>query len=247
MPYFIGKTALIERTLAYKSRTITTRLLARQPIPVRERRWLLHGPAGTGKTELGWLIAGLLVGRAPQPHVATAADFGPPSPPRSGRGAGGEVSLPRPDTFRISDLNIEHLNGAGLSVEVVRKWTEENQYRALAGQVAVKFVDEIDGISTAALTDIRTYLDELPAHRVFIATTNRTVDGLQEQLQSRFQPFEFAPVDSTSLAAHLQSLFPGLPAARCASIAQDCAGNVRAAELDAQTRLDVLNMLAEAA
>ena len=154
--------------------------------------------------------------------------------------------LGEPWTLESSHPSVDYLNGSGLTIDVVRAWTVEGHYRPMFGEVSLKFVDEIDAISTAALTDIRTYLDRLAPHRIFIATTNRAVEALQPQLQSRFQIFEFSPVRTTEIADYLAAKY-GLDVPTCRRIAQGVAGNVRTAELDAITELDARAVRAIAA
>ena len=218
MSVFIGKTAVIETALRYKVRKLLVRLQAREKIPVLERRWIFTGPPGTGKTEMGWLVSRLLLDSA------------------SPRDASGE----------FNHVELEHLNGSNISIDRLRDWQDHAAYMPMMGCVSVKFADEIDGIKSDALTNIRTYLDTMPSHRVFIATTNRTVDTLQEQLQSRFQVFEFEPVPASDITAHLIKTFK-LDPHTAASITAGARGNVRAAITDAMNHLDVAAALAEAA
>jgi hypothetical protein len=70
----------------------------------------------------------------------------------------------------------------------------------------------------------------LPGKTVFIGTTNRTVEDLPEQLQSRFKILYFDPIPIDLIADWLQARFPRLGAAMASSIAIQSAGNVRAAE-----------------
>ncbi|HTA29775.1 MAG TPA: AAA family ATPase [Candidatus Cybelea sp.] len=143
-------------------------------------------------------------------------------------------------------MAVEKLNGSNVNVDKVRDWTANACYKPLFGEISVKFVDEIDAIKTDALNDIRTYLDELAPHRLFIACTNKKVDDLQEQLQSRFQVWRFEPVPREEIAAHLVAKFH-LPTDVAADIALQVKGNVRAAEIDAIAQLDVQAALAAAA
>jgi hypothetical protein len=102
----------------------------------------------------------------------------------------------------------------------------------------VQIVDEIDSLSAAALCQARTYLDRLPKKTVIIATTNRTVEDLQEQLQSRFKILYFDPVPIEIIAGWLQAKFPRLGAEMAGSIAIQSNGNVRAAETVAMSVAD---------
>jgi DNA polymerase III delta prime subunit len=204
---FIGKTGLLQRALTLKAHRLVERIRSGEEVPVGERRMLFTGPPGTGKTHLACQLACDLL-------------------------ESGHVNKPRK-----LPLNCEHRNGGDVTVEVVREWNLQDCYRPMEGLLAVKFVDEIDGIGASALNSLRTYLDNLADHRVFLATTNLKVKDLQEQLQSRFQVFEFAPVTTSEIAAHLAAKYRLDPPA-CQRIASGASGNVPAAEADAITELD---------
>ena len=102
----------------------------------------------------------------------------------------------------------------------------------------VQIVDEIDAASTAAHNELRSYLDKLPVKSVFIGTTNRTVEELPEQLQSRFKILYFDPIPLEVIADWLQAKFPRLGTAMAGSIAIQSNGNVRAAETVAMSVAD---------
>jgi DNA polymerase III delta prime subunit len=137
-------------------------------------------------------------------------------------------------------LNVERRIGSTVSVEVVRDWQRSAPYRPLIGDMSVRLINEIDTIPAAALVELREYLDELPPSVVFIATTNKAVKDLQEQLQSRFQFWKFDPVQSAVIADLLIRRFPELPQATLRDIAAKASGNVRAALEDAASEMDVL-------
>lgn len=147
---------------------------------------------------------------------------------------GGELSL----LMAGSPYAVEKLNGQNVTIDVVREWTRNACYKPLFGDISVKFVDEIDAIGPAALNDLRTYLDELAPHRVFIGCTNQPPGKLQPQLQSRFQVIQFAPIPALEIAVLLRAKYQ-LPLAIAAEIAQKSGGNVRAAEADAIIECDV--------
>ena len=221
-PYpFIGRTVQIQTAL----RHVLTRLRDQintashtrgaLGVPVLQRRFLFTGAPGTGKSHLAMELACLLTGHEPR---------------------GGDVPA-------IGDLglNCEHRNGQNVSIDVLRQWAADDQYRPLQGLVCVKLVDEIDATGPAALNDLRTYLDNLAPHRVFIATTNKRPDELQPQLQSRFQILQFAPPTAPEIADHLRRRFPRLDAKTIYRIAggQNEWGNVRAAECDAALEYNI--------
>ncbi len=137
-------------------------------------------------------------------------------------------------------LGVDRRNGQSVSVEVVRDWETEGHYHPMYG-VRVIIVDEIEKASPAALNQIRTYLDDLPTLTVFIATTNCTIEELPEQLQSRFKPYYFLPVEPEEVKAWVEATFKLSPKV-AGSIAVSCKGNVRAAECEALAVLENISV-----
>jgi DNA polymerase III delta prime subunit len=135
------------------------------------------------------------------------------------------------------ELGIEAINGQSCIVDRIREWQFHGQFAPMFG-MRVQIVDEIDMASTAALSQLRTYLDRLPSKTVFIGTTNRSVEDLPEQLQSRFKILFFDPISIELIAEWLQQKFPRLGAAMAESIAIQSNGNVRAAETVAMSVAD---------
>jgi DNA polymerase III delta prime subunit len=135
------------------------------------------------------------------------------------------------------ELGIESLNGQSCSVDRIRDWQFHGRFAPMFG-MRVQIVDEIDAASPAAHNELRTYLDRLPGKTVFIGTTNRTVEELPEQLQSRFKILYFDPIPIEIISDWLQAKFPRLGAAMAGSIAIQSNGNVRAAETVAMSVAD---------
>lgn len=198
----IGTSGVIQNVLTHKFTRLRARVIAGEKVSVLERRQLLTGPPGVGKSELATEISLLISGHA---------------------------------------MAVEKKNGTNVSVDVVREWTRQSSYRPMPGMgdLTVKFVDEVEGVKTDALNDLRTYLDDLPNHTVFICTTNKQVAHLPEQLQSRFQVWTFAPIEYDLIVELLMQKHE-LPLLVARDIARRVKGNVRAAEEDAVSHLDVL-------
>ena len=135
------------------------------------------------------------------------------------------------------ELGIEVINGQSCSVDRIREWQFHGQFATMFG-MRVQIVDEIDAASLAAHNQLRTYMDRLPSKTVIIGTTNRTVEELPEQLQSRFKILYFDPIPIEIIAAWLLAKFPRLGAVMAGSIAVQSNGNVRAAETVAMSIAD---------
>lgn len=137
------------------------------------------------------------------------------------------------NTLAGAQHNLEQLNGQSCSVEIVRAWQAQQIYhRPLFGDYTVQLVEEIDACSNAAANQLRSYLDSLPSATLFIATTNKQPDQLQEQLQSRFQVFLFEPVPEPEIIQWLKAEYE-VAEATARLIAAKVNGNVRAAKADA--------------
>jgi DNA polymerase III delta prime subunit len=168
-----------------------------------ERRYLFTGVPGTGKTDLAEHLAAALTGESFERIHA-----------------------------RMSAC-VEMVNGQSCSIEVVRRWQEMGHYgKPMFGDCRVIIVDEVDGMSVAALNEIRSYLDRLPPYTVFLATTNKAVNELQEQLQSRFKVCYFERATDIQIYDHLVMQY-GLPQDYAHRVAKGVKGNVRAAIIDA--------------
>jgi replication-associated recombination protein RarA len=131
-----------------------------------------------------------------------------------------------------SQHSIEHKNGQSCLVETIRQWEQDGAYLPLYGKCMVKFIDEIDGMSLAACNEVRTWLDNLSPHSAVIATTNKPIAELQEQLQTRFTISYFSPVPAAEIADWLVSQYQ-ITHDLASRIAAGVNGNVRAAKADA--------------
>lgn len=170
---FIGKAGVIATVLFHKAASFKTTKL-----PAIDRRYLLTGEAGTGKTSLAMAVAAHITGCTVQQILDRQA------------------------------TNVEWVNGQSVSVDTVRKWREQGHYMPLYGSHIVQIVDEIDSISLAAANEILSYLDSLPSHAMMLATTNKPVEALPDRLQSRFKVHRFPKVDQATIASYLKSKFP---------------------------------------
>lgn len=128
---------------------------------------------------------------------------------------------------------IHKINGQSCNVEVIRRWMDDGPYAPMFGDIKVRWIEEIDGMGPAACNDARTWLDDLSPRTVVIATTNHALKDLQEQLQSRFQQWEFEKVTTKTIAEWIATHYR-LAMDVAEGIAAGAKGNVRAASADAK-------------
>lgn len=152
-----------------------------------------------------------------------------------------------------ADAAIELVNGQSLNIELVRAWRASSCYGNLFATWTVKRIDEIDLASPAAVAELLTLLDTLPAHHAIVATTNdyaRLRANSKGRLESRFIRFRVDAPSVDDTAAHLVKRYriPKADARTIAlgSIPEGClvtAGcNVRTAEHDAEAFAAVLSV-----
>jgi replication-associated recombination protein RarA len=131
---------------------------------------------------------------------------------------------------------VESVNGRNVDVGLVRRWQESACYRPMTGGMSVKIVNELDTATSAAQDVLLTYLDEMPAHIAFLATSNLNLSALAERFQTRLQQFRLAVPSSKEIAGLLGKF--GIEESLGFKIGERAKGNVRAALLDAQSILD---------
>lgn len=132
---------------------------------------------------------------------------------------------------------VEQLNGQSLSVDLVREWERGLCYKPICGQRWVRVIDEIDAASPAAHNELRTYLDRLKTGTVIIATTNKSLRDLPQQLQTRFFPYVFEPVTPEMFADWMATQF-GFDRAVALDIGERNMGCVRSALIDCEAWQD---------
>lgn len=148
---------------------------------------------------------------------------------------------------RMSDgqvCNIHLINGQSLTIDVVRKWQDEGHYKSILGGRTVKIVEEVDAASNAAMNELRTWLDNIKNGTAFIATTNKKLDDIQEQLSSRCHPYDFGGLPPVIQLTELLVKY-AIPYSISEQIARGCGHNVRAALFDAEQWLDAEAINAE--
>jgi replication-associated recombination protein RarA len=141
-------------------------------------------------------------------------------------------------------LAVEQVNGQSCSIEVIRNWETEGWYRPLYGNMWVKVIDEIDAMSPAACNQARTWLAKLMPGVTVLATTNKPLEKLQEQLQSRFKVYFFEPVAPADIATWLVRYYPALNPDMASRISMSTNGNVRAAKASALSVIEMQEAVA---
>lgn len=102
---------------------------------------------------------------------------------------------------------LEPLNGTQLSIERVEEIATRLHYRPMFGDWHFIFVDEFEGVSTAAKMRLLTVLNQLPKWTAFVATCNRGTDELAQRNHSRFNAFELTSPEPQEIADFLLRKF----------------------------------------
>jgi replication-associated recombination protein RarA len=82
------------------------------------------------------------------------------------------------------------INGTELSIERVEEIASRVHYRSMFGPWHFIFIDEFEGVGSAAKLRLLTLLNRLPKWCAFVVTCNRGVDELAQRNHSRFNAFE---------------------------------------------------------
>jgi len=132
-------------------------------------------------------------------------------------------------------VEIDKVNGRDCGVDVIRDWSIRCHSTSLFSPWRVFIIEEMDAMSDGARINILSFLDDLPDQQAVICTTNN-YDKMPERIRSRFERHEIlSPTEAEIKALLLEKKGVGETAAEMLSVT--CAGNVRAAMLDA----DALN------
>lgn len=139
----------------------------------------------------------------------------------------------------VEDPNQVHrLSGRAVNTHTVGRWMQEQRVGSLLPGWNVKWIEEMDTMPRDAQDLTLQLLDEMPGQHAVVGTSNLDYEELSERFQSRFQIVEVAPPTAPDIWAMLKKRYPQLPARTLDKIANDCAGNVRAALLDVENHLD---------
>jgi MoxR-like ATPase len=143
---------------------------------------------------------------------------------------------------------IETVNGQSLGIDLVREWRERSTYGNLFSAWTVKRIDEIDQMSSSAMSEMLSLLDTLPPRHAVIATTNEFAKLRKltmGRLESRFIRLPVDAPTATETARELVRRF-SIPADKAQAIARGSVPdglldgcNVRAAFNDAEALVAV--------
>jgi len=121
-----------------------------------------------------------------------------------------------------SPFAVETLNGQSVGVDVVRQWRERCYYGNLFSDWTVKRIDELDQMSGSAMSEMLTYLDQLPPRHAVLATTNEFTK-LRQMTKGRLESrFIRLPVDAPTVKETARELVRrySIPADKAQAIAR---------------------------
>ena len=127
--------------------------------------------------------------------------------------------------------SIEDVHGRFLSLDHVRRWTDNLAYVPMFDPWTVKVVNELDRCSKDVQDVLLTTLDRMSPGHAFLGTTNMDLDCLTERFQTRFLAVRLDPPEAESIAEFLSGRWE-VPPQIARSIAECSRGNVRAALSD---------------
>jgi MoxR-like ATPase len=128
----------------------------------------------------------------------------------------------------------ESLNGKELDITRVKAMRQNMPYGTVFGDWLVYVINEIDRASTDAQALMLTLLDELPARRAILCTSNLQVGQLSDRFQTRFMQYKVAAPMLEEIAGLLVQEYPGLHETHYYALALGAGGNVRAGLADAK-------------
>ena len=131
----------------------------------------------------------------------------------------------------------ESMNGRNTTIHVVREWQATMHTSSLFSDWKVIIVNELDTMPRDAQDALLSMLDELPAKRMFIGTSNLDLEQITERLRTRFLRKRVEAPKASEVLAFLKER-KGLPETVAAQIAELSQGNMRAATLDADAWLN---------
>lgn len=127
----------------------------------------------------------------------------------------------------------EEIIGRKATIHHVSRWEEEFATSCMYGTgKKFRIVNEIDTMPKDALDAMLALLDDMPANRGIIGTTNLQFSELPERFRTRFQRYDVRAPEDHEIAGLLE-FQEGLPAPIAKQIAALAGGNVRGALMDA--------------
>jgi len=131
--------------------------------------------------------------------------------------------------------DIESINGRNCTIHVLNSWESDLHCSSMFGAWRVKIINEVDTLPRDAQDALLSILDELPAQRAILCTSNLNLEQLSERFRTRFVRFKFEAPSPDEIKNLLND--KGLPDSVATTMAECCCGNVRQACLDADNWL----------
>lgn len=149
-----------------------------------------------------------------------------------------EIARLMTERLAASEHNRETIPGRCLGFERASEWLRTIHQESFYGRWQVRVVEEVDTVRRDAQDVLLQVLDDLPARRALIATSNLEMGDLHERFQTRWQVVRVDRPSAAEVAAMILRRWPMVPAAVADEVAAGCGGNVRAAMLDLQNWFD---------
>jgi len=135
-------------------------------------------------------------------------------------------------------MAVREYSGVKFTIDIVQELIEAARFSSLFGDIQVTIVNELDRTPSSARDLLLQYLDEMPASRAFIATSNLQIDELPERLHSRLAATRIDAPSTEDIIDFILAQWPDTRRTDAASLAVASGGNIRALLLDLEKLQD---------